>query len=333
MNSVQCLIDYWKSVFSNENPNEILEREYSVIPNDIMERFQTEFLPEPYYGYFHEDMSNDILALLLNPGEVSEDVLNKLADGESREEKVVSWNNQIRNRHLHWGKEEFIKWDKKLVEIASQVTDNPKLKKALLWRETRQRQASGFSSFNFFHTIEFFPYHSKSFKISSQELANWMFELKTTNLAVNAVLEIARERKVKHIVGLQNPWKDILVYRNIPLLQEVIVRKRGSAGSGYSFKFSKFQQTPKSLPIVIYSSGAGYINFPVNPIAVQIIRILLGIEEGPIPSEHEDYEISIQENELNSEINKESELNSETNQESELNSETNQESDSDSKID
>lgn len=289
MDSVQYLIDYWKSVFLHENSNEILEKEYSVIPRKTMESFQTEFLPEPYFGYFHEDMSNDILALLINPGEVSEDILNILAEGESREEKVVSWNNQIRNRHLHWGKEEFIKWDKKLVEIASQVTDNPRLKKALMWREIRRKQALGFSSFNFFHTIEFFPYHSTRFAVSSEEQLKWMFELETTNLAVNTVLEIAREKKVKHIIGSQVPWRDILKYKGVPLVQTVTVIKQG--GSRFSCKFFKFQPTPDSLPIIIYQSGAGFINFPVAPTAVYIMKILLGDIEGPIPPEHGGYDI------------------------------------------
>jgi len=275
--------------FLHENPNEILEREYSVIPHDIMESFQTELFPEPYYGYFHEDMSNDILALLINPGGVSGDVLDKLADGENREEKVVNWNNQIRDRHSHYCKEEYIKRDKKLIEIASQVTDNSKLKKALMWREKRREQALGISPFSFFHTIEFFPYHSRSFDVSSNEQLQWMFKLETTNLAVEAVLEIAREKRVKHVIGIQKPWEDILKYKKIPLVQEVIIRKHGS--SRYSFKFSKFQPTSDSLPIVIYSSGAGYINFPVNPIAVQIMQILLGIKKGPIPPGDDQYQI------------------------------------------
>lgn len=100
--AVQELISYWQTIFSSEDPIKELNLHKSA---DIMDKFTTSIPPEPYYGYFHEDTSNDVVLLLLNPG------------GKNEQTEQDGWNDLITNRYIKlWSKDTYESEEKILSE-------------------------------------------------------------------------------------------------------------------------------------------------------------------------------------------------------------------------
>lgn len=261
VNPLEELNEFWKRVFSSEDPWSMLDQYYEQIPEKERSNFLREFLPQPFYGYLHREPKKDILLLLINPGQVRPKELNNLLPNGTNEEQKEKWNEKIRIRHLTWNEKEYHTNEEWLIKNK----DN--------WREVRRKQAVNvYGEFGFLHTIEFFPFHSKDWKLTGEKKQRWIYDLEPTKLAINAIKYIAEQRKVKHIVGIGKPWVNILShYKNMFELVETHVipgEKRAS------HRFYKFNSRPQGIPIVIYISGSGGINLPSDDEAVQTLRRL-----------------------------------------------------------
>jgi hypothetical protein len=264
-NGLQGFISYWQGVFSSDDPIHALGlRSYE----KEMAQLQIETAPEPYYGHFHEDMTNDVLLLLLNPGAKDERT--------SKE----GWNESVKDRYVNmWSKNEYFRQE----EILKQ--QNP-------WRYKRMNQAKGIvGEVGFLHTMEFFPFHSRKDELTDIFKRKWVNEFELADLTYNALKEIAVNRKVKHIFSVSNDWIRLLEKHDVPLKMEVILKKH--SGKDYSFAFKVYQIAEGALPILFCDLKGSPINLPRNPFAVTIAQILLGISDEPIPVSHPDFDIIV----------------------------------------
>lgn len=266
-NGLNAYVKYWSDIFLAKDPSSELEE----LPQTILQRFQTEFYPEPYYGYFHEDMTNDVLLLLLNPGH---------KESMSLEENS-SWNHAVRERYTRpWSKNDYLE-------------EEGRIKSKSLWRFQHLQQARGIvGNVGFLHTMEFFPYHSKTDKLPASFKDAWMSKFHSTKLAVEALKDIATNKKVKHILSTNADWPRIFALCNVPLKREVELKRRD--GKSYSFNFKVFQFNDDALPMLMCNiRGNSRMDLPTNPSAVKIARILLGISDEPIPTEDSKFQIMI----------------------------------------
>lgn len=263
-------VQFWNEVYTADNPIEDLKRKENLegVPESSYKKFQIGFYPEPYYGYFSEDMSNDVLLLLLNPGLVS----------ETKPEEIKRKNDRIKKRYAEpWNKQDYFEEEERLKSVEK-------------WRSTRFNQSKNIvGEFDFLHTMEFFPFHSKNFP--GELTKEWVYNLNSTNLSFHALKDIAISKKVKHILSVGKNWEVVFEKRNVPLNREVELIKHD--GQNYSFKFKQYQFTQESLPIVSSILGSGAISLPSDEFAVKILRILLGLSNEQIPAEHPTYEIII----------------------------------------
>lgn len=269
--SVIKLDSYWKDFFSPANNLNIESNfeGFENIPLKIKEKFQLDFFPEPFYGYFHDDMSNDVLVPLINPGQISAESLQTLFPSPSNEITKMLSNNHIKERHLTWTKEDYIKREQEFIDIQGEKN----------WRNTKFKQCKTIvgNEIGFMHTIEFFPFHSASWNISKQLQENWLYSLKTTKLAIDAIEEISKKRLVKHIIGIGKVWVDILNWYEEKFFLESYQELRGpNGGRAHNIYRFKLKNSPTSLPIVIYSGSS--MNLPTkDEKAVNLIRSYLEI--------------------------------------------------------
>ena len=267
--NIEKLNSYWKEYFEEAiltdfqlNPNKIKS-----VPEEIESKFQTEFAPEPFYGYLTENISNDILMLLINPGEKDVNSLRIYypefahLDDESL---IKMSNHHIAFRHLHWGKNDFLKRELEFNKIPRD------------WRTKMKKMCEkAFKmKFDFLHTIEFFPYHSKNWKISKALKQEWIEQIEATNLAINAIHELSVERKPKRIIGIGKSWVEVLEHYNN--LFELVREEKilGPSGKKYAHRFYQFKAKgyPDSLPIVIYVASA--IILPIETEAKNLLNSL-----------------------------------------------------------
>ncbi|MDU2241081.1 MAG: hypothetical protein E7E23_10900 [Paenibacillus sp.] len=261
VNPLEEFNDFWKKIFSEVDPWTLLGQQYGQIPEKERSNFLQEFLPQPFYGYLHRNMKDDLLLLLINPGQVRPNELFNLLPGGSKEEQIQIWNEKIQKRHQTWNEAEYHANEKWLL----QNNDN--------WREVRRKQALNiYGDFAFLHTIEFFPFHSKDWKLTGLKKQSWIYDLQPTKLAIHAIKQLAEESGVKHIVGIGKPWVNILNhYKDL----FVLVETHGISGEKrFSHRLYKFVSRLGGIPIVIYISGAGGINLPSDGEAVEILRRL-----------------------------------------------------------
>lgn len=217
-------------------------------------------------------MKNDVFVPLINPGEIRiEGELLKLFPASTIEETKLKWNEHVKDRHLNWSENDYIKREQELIEILGTGKDN--------WRHKRFSQCKKLVGENigFMHTIEFFPFHSKNWNVKQEVRENWLFSLKSTELAINAIEEISINHLVKHIMGIGKIWADILVKYKDKFILEDYVELRGPKG-GIAHRFYKFKSIKFSdaMPIVIYSGSS--MNFPsIDEKATKIMREFLEI--------------------------------------------------------
>jgi hypothetical protein len=248
------LYKFWRGFYTQQidgtTPN--YDKVFGGMPEFIKEKFCVEYYPEPFYGYIHEDMSNDVLMPLINPGQVDEEFLQKFFGTSSKEETVIKSNFNVKNRHLNWNKDDFLFNEDK--EYLGRE-----------WRRKKLNQCKKIigNDISFLHTIEFFPFHSANWNMRKNIKEDWIYSLETTNLFVNAIEEVSRNRLVKHILGVGKDWVTILEsYKSKFFMESYEVMTGPKGGRAHSIYKFKPINSINPLPIVIYSGVS--MNLPVN---------------------------------------------------------------------
>jgi|GEM_PF-3642373 len=266
-------VKFWSEAYNLENPWTKIREVDGEWPEGLEETLgdQAMIPPEPYYGYFHEPdhMKNDMLMLLINPRSV-----------DQPKEHLAKWLPFNTKRYQEWTKEDY--WKECGVLDAQQIpthdyNDCPLhglSEDGCKWRRERYERArkSVGLDFKFLHTMEYSFFHSNQWSDLGSYF-KWLRSLPTTQLALDALLDIARERLVKYIVAIGKDWTDILMNCDgVKLANKVaLYTERG----GYSHRFFQFSAGPDTIPIVTYISGAGTIQFPTDEKAVSILRSFL----------------------------------------------------------
>lgn len=190
VNDVSAFINYWNDKFTgsaSQTRDWLASVTYSMpkkMITSIQKLCEVPLFPEPYFGHLGADTSNDILMLLLNPGEVRE------ALGEV--------NAQAIERFRTWTKDEYLSEKDKIPSVAYK------------WRQARLKEACriidcGDSSIHrFLHTVEYFPFHSKKFDFLNSKSRAWISEWEATRFMMNAVRSISRESKVQFIFAIRD---------------------------------------------------------------------------------------------------------------------------------
>lgn len=101
VNPLEEFNDFWKKIFSEVDPWTLLGQQYGQIPEKERSNFLQEFLPQPFYGYLHRNMKDDLLLLLINPGQVRPNELFNLLPGGSKEEQIQIWNEKFKRDIKH----------------------------------------------------------------------------------------------------------------------------------------------------------------------------------------------------------------------------------------
>ncbi|RUS44976.1 hypothetical protein [Cohnella sp. AR92] len=261
--STQKFVSYWQAVFSSQDPIKALG-----LNGKDLTQFEIGAAPEPYYGYIHEDLSNDVLLLLLNPG---------ARDERTREE---GWNEIVKDRYVRlWSKEEYNQQE----EV---------LKKQNRWRDKRFQQARGIvGDIGFLHTMEFFPFHSRKDELTERFKRAWVNDFPLADLTFHALKDIAVNRRAKAIFSVSNDWIRLLDKHNVSREMEVVLRKH--SGKDYSFSFKLYRFNEGGLPILFCDLRGSPINLPKNQFAVHVSRILLGLTPESLPLEHPEFEIRV----------------------------------------
>jgi hypothetical protein len=259
-NGLQNYMEYWKNIFLSNDPITALGL------NDFqkdLERFEIDVLPEPYYGYFHEDMTNDVLLLLLNPG----------AKGERTQHQ--EWDALVKKRYTElWSKEYF-------------VEEEEEIRKSSNWRDQYLKKASDLvNGAEFLHTMEFFPFHSRKDELKRLKY-KWMNHI-STELAFQALKDIAVNHKTKAILNVVDIWNQLLEKNGVPLIHHIELKKH--TNKEFSFQFKVYKFTENSLPI-LYCKLNGSMGLPKNKYAVQVARRLLEFSSEQITS-NEEFEVS-----------------------------------------
>lgn len=235
-------------------------------------------------------MSNDILVLLMNPGEVKE-----------QSKYASNINNCTVERYRRWERSNFLqecgRLDKEWTKIG---TNNPCRPGCILhnhaidgckWRRQRYREAKfdlGLT-FDLLNTMEYIPYHTKKFNDLDRDTQKWMLDASTTKMAFEAVCEIANNHLVKHIVSLGSAWIRILESHGYKPIEDITIRNSDKTVLG---RLKKYQISQYALPIVVHLVPNA-VRFPARPSVVNEMRRMLG--EKPLGSfsrtnyEHSDF--------------------------------------------
>lgn len=197
---LQSYIKYWQQIFSSDDPIKALrlynfEKEMSLFDLDVP--------PEPYYGYFHEDMTDDVLLLLFNPG------TKEKRTGED------GWNQSVKKRYTEL-------WTKKRYE-----EEELRIKEESNWRHTYLESAKNIvGNAGFLHKMEFFPFHSQR-DLTSKKFKDRWINHESSELAFQALKDIAINQKVKQILTVNEIWPLVLEKHNVPLTHHVELFRRG----------------------------------------------------------------------------------------------------------
>lgn len=269
-----ALHEYWKDTY-NQVANGADISDFFPVPDKIKSKFQLEYYPEPFYGYFHEDMSNDILVLLINPGEIANEELERLYSGGVKTDKSILQersNAFIKNRHLTWSKSDYL--------AREEVFRQMKFARGKHWRIQKFEQCKKLlksNDFDFMHTIEYFPLHSKSWNVGSNIQQEWMRNLPSSKLVVDAIEEVSKNHLVKHIIGIGKAWVTLMDLNKEKF--ELISSKtfKGDKREGYGFFKYKVKGDPNSLPIVIQTGVS--MHLAANGEQVQVFREYLELSE------------------------------------------------------
>ncbi len=261
-NPVEELLSHYRSIYRSKNPVEEIIRIEGDIPDGIKGKIQLNYVAEPFYGYFDEDMDKDALLLLINPGEVDE---------KKGYCSIDKFNEFHRERYLHWTKKEYFEEKERLKEI------HPSGNR---WREKRKKDINRIikskdpsEEIRFLHTMEFFPFHSEKFNFASKRNMEWMCKSKSSNLIFKAIKYIAEQHKLKYIFGIGLPW--VAIFEKYGFKPCDKREYRNEATGRYRFRLYKYQFSESSVPIIISILGGGRISLPSNPLIVDEIRKML----------------------------------------------------------
>lgn len=261
-NKLENFIDFWENIFSSENP---LAKIYSMdgeMPQNLSKWFQYDIpvYPEPFYGYFKEDMTKDVLLLLINPGQLQNDV-----------KELKRLNSFTVDRIINWKKEDYLNDTARLEKVNNL---------AVKWRRTMQNSINNIiGSAKYYHTIELFPYHSKTWKSFNKAEKEWYYNTKSFKLLIDAIIDIANSKKVKYILAKGKDWIEVLEKNNFKLIGEPeIIYKNETGGISHRIYKYRYEGNESSLPIVIHISGGGGMFFPKDQEAVNCIRKFIGIK-------------------------------------------------------
>jgi hypothetical protein len=251
---IEEFTNFWQDIFTSDNPSERLQELDGKMPVSIATKVNTHVYPESYYGYLGEDISSDVILLLINPGYIEED-----------DDYIQRYNAFIKHRHLHWTKAEYLQEDKLLGDM------HPA---ALRWRNVRKRQAENIlhETIGFLHTIEFYPYHSKKWAVYKPQEKNHIYSIQSTNKAFRAITYLAKSRRPKAIFAIGKPWLEIFTHYGFKSKNEEISKPNSKR---FSHKFHQFRVRECALPIVVYINGAGGMNLPCEDEATNVMRRLL----------------------------------------------------------
>jgi len=272
--AVNKLVNEWRRVYISEKPLAVLEELDGTYPSMIRKDMNRSsfLLPEPFYGPFESDMTNDILVLLMNPGEVKEQIKYAPTINASTEERYTKWD---RNNFL----QECGRLDERWINLhknscSSECVLHNHMPDGCRWRRERYREARfdvGLS-FDLLNTMEYIPYHTKKFNDLDQNTQNWMLDANTTKMAFNAVCEIAENHLVKHIISLGAAWINIFEAHNYEAIEDITVKNSDNKILG---RLIKYQISETALPIVIHLIPRA-VKFPVRPSVVNVMRRMLG---------------------------------------------------------
>lgn len=269
--AVQQMISYWNDFYNQQNDDlvEISLHEFNGLPANLIENFDIKYFPEPFYGYLQEDMRNDVFMPLINPGQLKVSDLAMLYGNGTNEEITRRSNNHIKNRHLSWNKADY----------HLRETEFEKLLGRKHWRHTKIQQVRKLidEEVPFLHTIEFFPYHSKSWNIRKSLQEEWIYQLKSTQLAINTIEEVSKQRLTKYILAIGKVWLNILMhYKDRFVIEESVELLGPNGGRAHNIYKIRPINAVNALPIVIYSGAS--MNLPANDKrAVEVLRSYLEI--------------------------------------------------------
>lgn len=257
----QELYRYWENEYKKQDSLDqfkVEDNHFKNISINMRNKFKLEYYPQPFYGYFEEDMSKDLLMPLINPGPVPSENVMKQYPSNSLVESRELWNKEIYERHTNqWRKENFHQKELEYDRIYGGENKH--------WRGKKMKQVRNLlgQDIEFLHTIEFFPFHSDKWGGVSEIDRENIYNLPSTTRSICALEDSASRRLVKHILGVGKEWVNILNhYSNKFKLVEYreLLGPKGNIGQ----RFYKYilVNNPEGLPIVIYVTSA--INIP-NP--------------------------------------------------------------------
>lgn len=260
LSPLQRFVEHWRGIYRSDDPSAVLATFEGSLPAELMAQMDRRVFPEPFYGLWGDDLSQDGVLLLINPGA-----------GPADDDEARGWSEGIRRRFATWGEAEHLAHD---AEPRRRTEDL-----GLRWRLLRQRQAERATGLptRFMHIIESCPYHSRRWAALSSRAQRQIAHLPTTRLAVEAIRDIAAGRKARWLLGIGEPWRMILGEHGL-VGETREIRRPG--GKRFAHRLTSYLVAPGALPIIIYSSGAGGMNLPQDDEAVRLLRELMRREEG-----------------------------------------------------
>lgn len=241
---------YWRDIFSAASPRDAIEKIEGNIPSKISNVVDFDFYPEPFFGPMEEIKKNDAILLLINPGNI-----------EGSEEEVKLHNELTKERYLKWNRNDYLISD---CEVAKHN------KKGIAWRDATKRSVERILNreVEFLHTVEFFPFHSKSWNVSTREVKNYILNMNATKHSMDFIRHLCKRNERIPIIGIGKPWIDVFqAFGHEPIQEKIIIKaETGNA----SHRFYQFQFSSDSSPIVIYSASS--MKLPNNDKAMEIMR-------------------------------------------------------------
>lgn len=243
---------YWREIFSATSPRDKIEKIEGKIPSAVSSVVNFDFYPEPFFGPLEEIKMNDAILLLINPGNI-----------EGSEEEAKLHNKLTKERYLKWDRKDYLASD---CEIAKHN------KKGLAWRCATKRSMERIldREVEFLHTVEFFPFHSKSWNISNREVKNYILNMNATKHSMAFIRYLCERNEKIPIIGIGKPWLDVFQAFGYKPIQEKLIIKAETGNAShrlYQFRFSN-----DSSPVVIYSASS--MKLPSNDEAMGIMRDL-----------------------------------------------------------
>lgn len=129
-----------------------------------------------------------------------------------------------------------------------------------LWHQAKYKLGL---NFDFMHTLEFVPYHTKKFDKLSGPVQNNIIESLPLQLTVGALKEIVEKNKIRYILAVGAVWKNIFDRLHVKMISETKESSRSAAVYVYQF-------SPESTHIVVYKAGGVYL--PSEEFYVKAIR-------------------------------------------------------------